>query len=260
MQGLEIPCSSRSGPAARFFEPCEILFTQATIKSKFKNGKSLEETACQLACSDIQKRDLPMIRVVRHEGFMYSLDNRRLAVFRLLQLTGIIRRIKVLVVPMDEKQWRSKFDPESDHTQIRVRGLNLLIGSSLETTTFPLEKIRRAGAFAHDATAVLELLLHEMDSDDEAMSPQVKAGYPRPDDQHEASGDRAGRSGRKRRRHILQYSKSELMTLGWTGEQYFSHSQRRMAPYIAGMDSDSDYSYDDLHNVPEHLLPKTWKP
>ena len=101
---------ARKPATTKFLAPCEICFTQATIKSEFKNGKSLEETACQLACSDIQKRDLPMIQVVQHsDGFMYSLDNRRLAVFRLLQLTGIIRGIKVLIIPMDERQWRKKF-------------------------------------------------------------------------------------------------------------------------------------------------------
>ena len=256
---LQEICYNSSLPAGKFFPPCAVLFTQASIKSEFKNGKSLEETACQLACSDMQKRDLPMIQVVQHvDGFMYSLDNRRLAVFRLLQLTGIIRRIKVLVVPMDHRQWRNKFDNESDHTQIRVRGVNFIIGSSLETTTFPLERIRSAAGSARHVAA-LAVLLAEMESDEETSETtkaQAKAGYPRPG--VETVVPRA--AGRQRRKHILQYSKTELINMGWTGEQYLSHSQRRMAPYIPGMDSDSDYSYDDLQNVPEHLLPKSWKP
>lgn len=239
----EICCNARKPATTKFLAPCEICFTQATIKSEFKNGKSLEETACQLACSDIQKRDLPMIQVVQHsDGFMYSLDNRRLAVLRLLQLSGIIRGIKVLIIPMDERQWRKKFDPQSNHMQIRVRGVNLIIGSSLETTTFFLGKIRSARA-SHHAMALVTTILDEMDSDDETS--QAGAGYP---------------AGRQRKRHILQYSKAELRMMGWTGDQYLSRSQKRMTPYIPGMDSDSDFSYDDLHEMPEHLLPKSWKP
>ena len=54
-------------------------------------------------------------------------------------------------------------------------------------------------------------------------------------------------SGRPRVRHILQHSQAELERLGWSGETYSSRSQGgRPAPYIFGMDSDSDCSYDDL--------------
>ena len=61
---------------------------------------------------------------------------------------------------------------------------------------------------------------------------------------------RGGSSGRPRARHILQYSKAELRSMGWRGETYFSRSQNRMAPFIEGMDSDSDNSYNDLSEVP----------
>ena len=70
---------------------------------------------------------------------------------------------------------------------------------------------------------------------------------------------RVGASGRPRAKHILQYSKAELQAMGWSGEQYFSRSQNRMAPYVSDMDSDSDYSYDDVSNVAEHLLPQSWR-
>ena len=58
----------------------------------------------------------------------------------------------------------------------------------------------------------------------------------------------------------MQYSKEELRRMGWRGEVYFSKSQNgKVAPYIDDMDSDSDYSYDDLSGVPEHLLSKSWQ-
>ena len=39
------------------------------------------------------------------------------------------------------------------------------------------------------------------------------------------------RARRRRKKHILQYTKQELRRLGWDGQQYMSHSQRRFAPY-----------------------------
>jgi hypothetical protein len=70
----------------------------------------------------------------------------------------------------------------------------------------------------------------------------------------------ASRSGRPRAKHILQHSKAELRSMGWRGETYFSRSQGgRSAPYIENMDSDSDYEYDDLTNVPENELADSWR-
>ncbi|CAE8619129.1 unnamed protein product [Polarella glacialis] len=104
------------GESTLFMVPSDIRFTQAAIKVEFQNGLSLEDTACQLAGRDIRKRDVPMIQIVLHtDGHFYSLDNRRLAVFRLLQLAGKISRIKVKAVPKDSAEWRRKFDEDCDH-------------------------------------------------------------------------------------------------------------------------------------------------
>jgi hypothetical protein len=76
----------------------------------------------------------------------------------------------------------------------------------------------------------------------------------------QAESNRASGSGRPRARHILQYSKAELRSMGWRGETYFSRSQGgRPAPYIEDKDSDSDYEYDDLTSVPEHELADSWR-
>ena len=50
----------------------------------------------------------PEIRVTRHEGHYFALDNRRLAVFRLLQLCGQLGEVVVSVVPVE--QVRSELD------------------------------------------------------------------------------------------------------------------------------------------------------
>mmetsp|Transcript_37900 Transcript_37900/g.80533 ORF Transcript_37900/g.80533 Transcript_37900/m.80533 type:complete len:456 (+) Transcript_37900:106-1473(+) len=155
-----------------FKPPCDIRFTQSSIKASFMDGRTLEETACQLARSEIQKRDVTMVKVVNHEGSWYSLDNRRLAVFRLLQFVGKIRCIKAEVVEKDLREWNKKFDTKTGGTTIVVRGTQHVVGLSISTTTFPLERIRQASMTSSSVQLQrcaygLPAILQEMDSDDE---------------------------------------------------------------------------------------------
>ncbi|CAK0901288.1 unnamed protein product [Prorocentrum cordatum] len=163
---------------SRFVDPCLILFTQSSIKDAFQNGLSLEETACQLASKDTQKRDIQMMRVVEHtDGRAYSLDNRRLAVFRLLRLVGKCGKIKIMVIPKPDAEWRKKFDPSADHSKILVRGPRWIVGATRLDTTFPLDRIKAA---MRDSVLVSDArvcsILEGMDSDDDAEDDEVLAG------------------------------------------------------------------------------------
>ena len=42
-------------------EPCSILFTQNHISYKFQNGKTIEESACEVAGELLKKRDIMMM-------------------------------------------------------------------------------------------------------------------------------------------------------------------------------------------------------
>ena len=130
-------------------KPSEIRFTQDTIKYQFQDGNSLEQTACQIAAHDLQKRDMPMITVVKYQGVYYSLDNRRLAVFRLLEYAGKLSHsgIKVEIADLSRRhhEFNKKFSTSCHGRQITVRSRNSVIGDSKEATTFPLNKIRSAG-------------------------------------------------------------------------------------------------------------------
>uniref|UniRef100_A0A7S2NR95 Uncharacterized protein n=1 Tax=Zooxanthella nutricula TaxID=1333877 RepID=A0A7S2NR95_9DINO len=115
------------------------------------------------------KRQVPMIQVTTHtDGQFYSLDNRRLAVFRLLQMVGKCKAIKVAVVSKDPGQWRRKFDSASDHTRIVVRGSKHVIGATRQETPFPLRNIRQATeelqVYVRER---IEAVLAGMHSDDE---------------------------------------------------------------------------------------------
>ena len=61
-----------------------------------------------------------MIRIVEAEaegGKLYSVDNRRLGVFRLLEMTGKTKIVKVEAVAMSDlhkKEWKEKFSTQTD--------------------------------------------------------------------------------------------------------------------------------------------------
>jgi len=124
--------------------PCAIRFTQNTIKGEFQDGRSLLDIATRLADALMEKRDIEMIKVVKHDdGLYYSLDNRRLAVFRLLELAGKTRQIKARLTPMSVSEWRRKFDTQTAGVSIRVRGPErYVIGASKADTSFPFPHLQ----------------------------------------------------------------------------------------------------------------------
>ena len=84
-------------------EPYNLRFTQQRISSTFRDGKSLQTLACQIAACIIHVDEVEVIKVVNHAGLHFSLDNRRLAVFRLLEMTGHIRHSRTLQQSMAPK-------------------------------------------------------------------------------------------------------------------------------------------------------------
>ena len=62
--------------------PQTIRFTHDSIFHIFKNGVRLSDTISDLENNLIKVEDFPMIRVVLHKGCYWSLDNRRLYVFK----------------------------------------------------------------------------------------------------------------------------------------------------------------------------------
>eukprot|EP00415_Alexandrium_ostenfeldii_P002088 UN2088 len=114
-----------------------------------------------------------MIKVVQHSGHHYSLDNRRLAVFRLLQIMGKVRRIKAQLIPKPDAEWSRKFDTQNDGTAITVRGSRFVIGTSAATTTFPFSRIGEASPMEMRCSVIDQL--GDLDSDDESGGPNFHA-------------------------------------------------------------------------------------
>lgn len=157
------------GPEFLYLAPSQIRFAQKSVGSKFRDGRTLEETACQLARADMEKRDVEMIRIVRHDdGNLYSMDNRRLAVFRLLEMSGKTKIVKARLVSKDDGEWKFKFDTACSGQSVEVRGTSYIVGVNRQSTTFPLEKL--LGSKADGSTAQLPL----DEESDEDLAPAAK--------------------------------------------------------------------------------------
>ena len=121
--------------------PCILRFTQCSVGNTFRSGVSLLETACALAEGHITVNDIEPIRIVYWDNHWWSLDNRRLAVFRILEFAGLIDLIPVLRVDVSWHEWRRKFCTDTDGAEAVVRRRGWRITESRASTSFPWELI-----------------------------------------------------------------------------------------------------------------------
>ncbi|CAE7237499.1 unnamed protein product [Symbiodinium pilosum] len=122
----------KEGETFLFVKPSEIRFTQAKCSPNFRDGRSMSETYRQLLAGSIEKRDVDMLRVVEYnkDGHMYSVDNRRLAVFRLLEQNGHTKIVKVRVLARSElyrDEWKKKFTLRSGTFSTTTHGRSITI-------------------------------------------------------------------------------------------------------------------------------------
>lgn len=129
------PLSERPVGSQFFLSPCALRFSQDSVKSTFRSGGSIRETLDQLLSHEVRKRDVEMMRVVFHEGHHYTLSNRRLTLYRLLQMAGRCKRVKVELVLKGSEFWR-KFSSKCQGEHIVIRDTMEVVGRDLPSTTF----------------------------------------------------------------------------------------------------------------------------
>ncbi|CAE7779849.1 unnamed protein product [Symbiodinium sp. CCMP2592] len=158
-----------------FIPPCELYFTQDSIKSGFKdNGSfghssgysssdspgpardsvktsSVREMFDAILERRMLKREVEMMDVVFHEGYYYSICNRRLAVYLLLWLCGRCPRLKVQLVSKTDRKvhWDRRFTTECDGDWILIRQTGEAIGRRFQALRLAYE-----GAFVTDGIDV----------------------------------------------------------------------------------------------------------
>ena len=100
--------------------PAKIRFMQDSISYKFRCGGYVNDAIEKIAKKEMRVDTLPMIQVLKKDGLYYSLDNRRLYVFRVLHYRGLLDRLKVKLVPTDRFQvW--KFTTKNNGQSLYVR-------------------------------------------------------------------------------------------------------------------------------------------
>ncbi|CAE7601375.1 unnamed protein product [Symbiodinium necroappetens] len=175
--GFMCPGKDDSQDLFLFLRPSEIRFTQQKCSPTFSDRHghgdvSIGETAKRILSGEIHKKDTPMIRIVEDDsagGKVYSVDNRRLAVFRLLEMTGHAKVVKVQVLAMGDLhkgEWKKKHSTKTDGWVITVSGPEgYAIGRDRQSTTYPLP----VGSFSQSLSNT-SLSLDELESDDESAS------------------------------------------------------------------------------------------
>ena len=105
------------------------------------NGSTtIGQTAAQVAAREIHQRNISMIRIVEAEaegGTLYSVDNRRLGVFWLLEMTSKTKNVKVEAVAMSDLEWKEKFSTQTDGLIIEVSDGNGQIWPLAATPPIP---------------------------------------------------------------------------------------------------------------------------
>lgn len=120
--------------------PTQIGFTQDSIATHFKDGRSLQSVLGYQLGSRKRRRgnectiaDSEVIQVIFVNGHYYSLNNRLLAVHRLLEIKGAVDVIKVNVVAFPNDS-ASKFTTRCDGDWVQLRGCEEWIGRTAAET------------------------------------------------------------------------------------------------------------------------------
>jgi len=119
-------------------DPQDIRFTHDQIANAFRNGRNLDDIIEQIVHGDLQADSFPPMIVVRSGEKCYSLNNRRLFVFRVLSSQGLLPTIAVRLVSMNSSivqamdfdemrgrfasKWERSFTTHNDGESVCVRG------------------------------------------------------------------------------------------------------------------------------------------
>lgn len=93
-------------------DPNDVYFTFSRLRPQFSCGRRVEDTLNAVLNKEIKAEDLPPISVLLDPstGHMFSLNNRRLYVFKALQARGALNDIPVRIKPVPQtKRMKGKY-------------------------------------------------------------------------------------------------------------------------------------------------------
>ncbi|CAE7377728.1 mhkB [Symbiodinium pilosum] len=109
-------------------DPMEIRFSQENLGEHFRDGTSIFETYDQIL-QGMEKREVHMIHVVQRGGHYITLDNRRVAVYKMVRKAGKCGKVKVKIMHRDQvdHELRRKSDSTVEGLSVKVRGTDKVI-------------------------------------------------------------------------------------------------------------------------------------
>ena len=105
--------------------PSEIGFTQDSISLLFRDGRSLQasfDEGISLCGKRRRCAEIPPMQVVFIQGQYFSLNNRRLAVYRLLEMRDFLRDPVKAIVTAEPERLKQKFTTKCDGEWVSLRG------------------------------------------------------------------------------------------------------------------------------------------
>jgi hypothetical protein len=101
--------------------PHEVRFSQDSVSNNFSDGHTIEQTASALRSGSLSRHDLPKIRLVEHEGNLFTLDNRRLVAFQQANLDSVPYRMATGKEIAKEFTRKNKFTTVTNGIGILIR-------------------------------------------------------------------------------------------------------------------------------------------
>ncbi len=99
-------------------DPFAVNFSQASIRFRFSDGTTLDELVAALRAGRVDGERLPPIRLVTRGDLLFTLDNRRLEVYRRAGRPVPYRWAS----PEEERGEQWKFTTRNGGISVRVRG------------------------------------------------------------------------------------------------------------------------------------------
>lgn len=108
--------SNKSGPSKSLdpgmieIDPSLVYFTFSRIRPTFSCGRPIQQTLDQLLKGELQPGDLPSISLLYDGTNYFSLNNRRLFVFKTLRGAGLLSTVVARVKPVPQtKRMKDKY-------------------------------------------------------------------------------------------------------------------------------------------------------
>ncbi|OLQ00445.1 Superkiller viralicidic activity 2-like 2 [Symbiodinium microadriaticum] len=123
-------------------KPSDIGFSHRSCSAHFQDGRTVRSTLTEILAGKVSPCDIEELRVFWHQGIYYTLGNRRLCVYRLLEHCRPNTKISVKVVSESEAEawdWKDKFTSGRwKGAVVLLRHTGEIIGKSLAQSTFKL--------------------------------------------------------------------------------------------------------------------------